>query len=75
MQASAETKYLGVVIRSGMKFAGQYDQVIGKSKKAFRKLKGLAKVNNGMSGENLRRLYIGALSQWCSMNAKCGVSR
>lgn len=61
MQASAETKYLRVAIRSGMKFAGQYDQVIGKSKKAFGKLKGLAKANNGMRCENLRRLYIGAL--------------
>lgn len=27
----AETKNLGVVIRSGMKFAGQYDQVIEKT--------------------------------------------
>lgn len=44
-----------------MKFAGQYDQVIDKTMKAFGKLKGLAKANNGMRCENLRRLYIGAL--------------
>lgn len=30
VQASAETKNLGLAIRSGMKFAGQYDQVIDK---------------------------------------------
>ena len=41
-----ETKYLGVVIRSGMKFAGQYEQVIEKTIKAFGKLKGFAKANN-----------------------------
>lgn len=31
VEASAETKNLGVVIRTGMKFAGQYDQVMGKT--------------------------------------------
>lgn len=61
IRCSPETKYLGVVIQSGMKFAGQYDQVIDKTMKAFGKLKGLAKKNNGMRCENLRRLYIGAL--------------
>lgn len=61
IRCSNETKYLGVVIRSGLKFAGHYEQVIDKTMKAFGKLKGLAKANNGMRCENLRRLYIGAL--------------
>lgn len=61
IRCSRETKYLGVVIQSGMKFAGQYEQVIDKTMRAFGKLKGLAKANNGMRCENLRRLYIGAL--------------
>ena len=33
IRCSPETKYLGVVIRSGMKFAGQYEQVIEKTRK------------------------------------------
>lgn len=61
IQCSRETKYLGVVIQSGMKFAGQYELVMDKTMRAFGKLKGLAKANNGMRCENLRRLYIGAL--------------
>ncbi|KAG8248076.1 hypothetical protein J6590_108601 [Homalodisca vitripennis] len=43
IRCSNETKYLGVVVGSRMKFAGHYDQVIDKSMKAFGKLKGLAK--------------------------------
>ncbi|XP_046683613.1 uncharacterized protein LOC124369608 [Homalodisca vitripennis] len=61
IRCSNETKYLGVVVGSRMKFAGHYDQVIDKSMKAFGKLKGLAKKIMGMKCENLRRLYIGAL--------------
>lgn len=61
IRCSPETKYLGVVVQSGMRFGGQYAQVIDRTMKAFGKLKGLAKANNGMRCENLRRLYIGAL--------------
>lgn len=61
IKCSSEVKYLGVVVGSGLKFAGQYTQVIDRTMKAFGKLKGLAKANNGMRCENLRRLYIGAL--------------
>lgn len=61
IKCSSETKYLGVVVGSGMKFAGQYEQVVDRTMRAFGKLKGLAKANNGMKCENLRRLYIGAL--------------
>jgi len=61
IQCSQEAKYLGVVIRSGLKFAGQYEKICDKTMKAFGKLKRLAKANNGMKCENLRRLYIGAL--------------
>lgn len=61
IRCSQETRYLGVVIQSGMKFGGQYEHICEKTMKAFGKLKGLAKANNGMRCENLRRLYIGAL--------------
>lgn len=61
IRCSEETKYLGVVIRSGMKFTGHYEKTIEKTLKAFGKLKGLAKANGGMNCETLRRLYIGAL--------------
>lgn len=61
IRCSEGAKYLGVNIRSGMKFAGHYEQIGEKSMRAFGKLKGLAKANNGMRCENLRRLYIGAL--------------
>ena len=61
IQCSTEAKYLGVMIRSGMKFSGQYEKIVEKTMKAFGKLKGLAKAHNGMKCESLRRLYIGAL--------------
>lgn len=61
IRCSPETKYLGVTIGSRMSFAGHYEQIAGRTLKAFGKLKGLAKANNGMRCEDLRRLYIGAL--------------
>lgn len=61
IRCSQRTKYLGVHISSGMKFSEHYGEVVDKSMRSFGKLKGLAKANNGMRCENLRRLYIGAL--------------
>lgn len=44
-----------------MKFAGHYEHVMEKTMWDFGTLKVLAKANNGMTCENLKSLYSGAL--------------